>query len=46
VTRFIFKIMSLFFFVGELRRDGVLRNSHSPSPLLFSSRVLLCQENG
>jgi hypothetical protein len=28
VTRFIFKIMSLiFFFAGELRRDGVLRSS-------------------
>jgi hypothetical protein len=28
VRRFIFKIMSLiFFFVGELRRDGILRSS-------------------
>ena len=28
MTRFIFKIMILnFFFVGELRRDGVLRSS-------------------
>jgi hypothetical protein len=28
VTRFIFKIMSLiFFFVGELRRDGILQDS-------------------
>ena len=31
MTRFIFKIMSLiFFFVGELRPDGVLRSSAQP----------------
>jgi len=37
VTRFIFKIMSLiFFFVGELRRDGVLRSSSSGDSAKFA----------